>query len=374
MSCKNSNNANRKRKFIEENSSAMAGPGIVCLGEALVDIQPTRRDQTLLAASTLRRVAGGAAANVTVALTRLGLRAAILGKVGLDPFGAFLKETLAGAGVEVTHLASGPEAPTGVAFAWVTDPQTGEPGYFSLRYLSAERTLTPEDLDPAWLGRATAFQFGSLLLSAEPSASTVRKALEIASSAGIPCIYDLNLRLPAWPSREKARTDMLEPLEATTIVKMNRHELAFMTGETDLERGVEKLWRSNFKLLVVTLGRAGCYFRTGAGEGYLPGFPVKVTDTIACGDAFLAALVAQILRLSYTGTGATNGATSGATRTEGKIENFDFENLELVRQACHYANAAGALTATRSGAFPALPNSRQLAKFLRDSGTPPVIH
>ncbi|MBN9388233.1 MAG: carbohydrate kinase [Chloroflexi bacterium] len=364
----------------------MAGPGIVCLGEALVDIQPARREQTLLVASTLRRVAGGAAANVTVALTRLGLQSSILGKVGTDPFGTFLKETLAGAGVDVSHLASGSEAPTGVAFAWVTDPQTGEPGYFSLRYLSAERTLAPEDLDPAWLEQATAFQFGSLPLSVEPSASTVRKALEIASKAGIPCIYDLNLRLPAWSSREKARNDMLGPLEATTIVKMNRHELAFMTGETELERGVEKLWRDNFKLLVVTLDREGCYFRTRTGEGYLPGFPVRVADTIACGDVFLAALVAQILRLSYTGTETSNGATSGttsratsgatsrATRTEGKIENFDFENIELVRQVCLYANAAGALTATRSGAFPALPTSRQLAKFLKDSGTPPVIH
>ncbi len=345
------------RQAVEQSKSRPQGPGIVCLGEALVDIQPANRGQTLQDANLLRRMAGGAPANVTVALNRLGLQAAFLGKVGNDPFGLFLRDTLENAGVDVSRMVFGSEAATGVAFAWVTDPQTGEAGYFSLRYLSADRTLKPEELDPAWLRRATAFQFGSLLLSTEPSASATWAALEIARRENIPCIYDLNLRLPAWSSREAARRGMLAPLESSDLVKLNRHELAFLTGETGLERGVEKIWRENFKLLVVTLDREGCYFRTGKSSGRLPGFAVKVADTIACGDAFLAALLAQILRLSYTGT--------GTTRTEGRITDFDFENAALVRQACHYANAAGALTATRAGAIPALPGRRRLEKFLK---------
>jgi sugar/nucleoside kinase (ribokinase family) len=287
------------------------------------------------------------------------LKAAFLGKVGADPFGYFLRDTLDQAGVDISRMCFGTEAPTGVAFAWVTDQQTGEAGYFSLRYLSADRTLKPAELDPAWLSRATAFQFGSLLLSAEPSAAATWRALEIVRAAGVPCIYDLNLRLPAWPGREQARVGMLAPLEVSDIVKLNRHELAFLTGETDLERGVEKIWRPHFRLLVVTLDREGCYFRTGAGAGRLAGFPVAVADTIACGDAFLAALVAQLLRLSYTKT----------DELDGNSIRFDYQNLELVRRACHYANAAGALTATRTGAIPALPDKRQLEGFLRNSGT-----
>ncbi len=344
--------------FIEEVTNAsQVGPGIVCLGEALVDIQPADRSQTLQTADLLRRVAGGAPANVTVALTRLGLKAAFLGKVGADPFGYFVRDILSEAGVDISRMCFGTEAATGVAFAWVTDPQTGEVGYFSLRYLSAERTLKPEELDPAWLSMATAFQFGSLLLSAELSAVATWRALEIVRGAGVPCIYDLNLRLPAWPGREQARTGMLAPLETCDIVKLNRHELAFLTGETDLERGVEKIWRPNFWLLVVTLDREGCYFRTKAGTGRIEGFPVVVADTIACGDAFLAALVARLLTLSYTGATKTD-------EIEGSLKKFDFQNLELVRRACHYANAAGALTATRSGAIPALPTKRQLERFL----------
>src|ERR1700712_1404247 len=109
-----------------QHNLASNGPGIVCMGEAIVDIQPARRDQTLQDANLLQRVAGGAPANVTVALTRLGLKAAFLGKVGNDPFGLFLRDTLEKAGVDVSHMVFGSKAATGVAFAWVTDPQTGE--------------------------------------------------------------------------------------------------------------------------------------------------------------------------------------------------------------------------------------------------------
>lgn len=343
----------------EQENFEKDGPGVVCLGEALVDLQPANRRQHLQAANLLRRVAGGAGANITVALTRLGVKAAFLGKVGNDPFGFFLRDTLDKSGVDPSHMVFGSEAPTGLAFAWVNDISTGEVGYFSLRYLSAERTLRPQDLDPTWLDRASALQFGSLLLSTEPSASAVWQALEIAHNARVPCIYDLNLRLPFWPGRDAARAGMLGPLEASDIVKLNRHELAFLTGETDLEQGVEKIWRQNFKLLVVTLDRDGCYFRTQKDANRLPGFGVKVADTIACGDAFLAALVAQLLRLSYTKSGTTPG-----------IADFDFENGSLVRQACRYANAAGALTATRTGAIPALPTRRQLERFLKSTSTP----
>jgi fructokinase len=347
-----------RETFIKDAAnSTPAGPGVICMGEALVDIQPAERRQTLQAANLLRRVAGGAPANVTVALARLGVPAAFLGKVGADPFGYFLRDTLAGAGVDISRMRFGTEAATGVAFAWVKDVQTGEVGYFSLRYLSADRTLAPEELDLNWLRRATAFQFGSLLLSAEPSATATWQALETVRAAGVPCLYDLNLRLPAWKSPEQARKGMLAPLECSDIVKLNRHELAFLTGETDLERGVAKIWRPDCWLLVVTLDREGCYYRTRTGSGRLDGFPVAVADTIACGDAFVAGLLAQLLRLSYT----------GINKTAAGIRDFDYANPEQVRRACYYANGAGALTATRPGAIPALPTRRQLDRFLKSA-------
>lgn len=325
------------------------GP-VVCLGEAIVDILPVYRHQPLQQATLLRRVAGGVGANVSVGLARLGVVAAFLGKVGADPFGYFLRDTLSREGVDLSQMQFSQEANTGLSFAWVEDGATGEARYLFFRQPSADRMLRAEEIDREWLGGARGLQYGSLLLSVEPSAGASWAAIEAARAAGVPCFYDVNLRLPAWADREAARKGMLAPLELSEVVKLNRHELAFLTGESEVERGAARLWRSSMRLLVVTLDREGCYYRTAAGSGRVDGLPVKVADTVGAGDAFMAALVARILR------------------EETGLAGFDFENLAEVAGVCRYANAAGALTTTRPGAIPALPTSRQLNRFIRGMG------
>ncbi len=323
---------------------------IVCLGEGWIDLLPLQRRQTLQQATLLRRVAGGASANVAVGLARLGVAAAFLGKVGDDPFGYFLRDTLSTAGVDVSHMLFSSEANTGLAFAWVEDIATGEVRYLFNRGPSADRKLRSDELDPAWLAQAGALQYGSLLLAVEPSAAAVWAAINMARAAGVPCVYDINMRLPAWTGKATARAGMLAPLVVSDIVKLNRHELAFLTDETDLERGVAQLWQPHHRLLVVTLDREGCYYRTASGEGYISGLPVKVADTVGAGDAFMVALLAQILK-----------------RTDKEVQGlagFDFENSELVAAVCQYANAAGAFATTRPGAIPALPTQRQIRKVL----------
>ena len=322
---------------------------MVCLGEALVDILPQKRGETLRQAERLRRVAGGSAMNVTVGLARLGWPAAFLGKVGDDPFGLFLRDTLERAGVDVSHLQMSREAATGLAFAWVRDTASGEVGYFSTRLLSAERFLRADELDHDWLKTARALQFGSLLLAAPVSAEASWAALQTARDSGILRLYDVNLRLPAWPDPATARRAMLEPLAVSDIVKLNRHELAFLTDQTDLERGSAILWRPAMRLLIVTLDREGCFYRNAVTTGFVSGWPVNVVDSVGAGDAFVAALLAQILT---------------ETAGEGKLSAFDFEDEQKILRLCQIANAAGALATTRPGAIAALPTHRQLERFM----------
>ncbi len=277
--------------------------------------------------------------------------AAFLGKVGNDPFGLFLRDTLADEGVDVSRMLFSDTANTGLAFAW-TEDATGEARYLYYRQPSADRLLSAQEIDRLWLASATALQFGSLLLAAEPGSSAVWSALNLAYHSGVACIYDVNMRLPAWNNPAIARATMLQPLEASEVVKLNRHELTFLTGEENIIRGVDRLWRSRQSLLVVTLDRAGCYFRTASGDGWLPGYEVNVVDTVGCGDAFTAALVAQILR------------HNGLNSSDIDFESFDFEDLAGVESVCRYATAAGALAATQPGAIPAMPTRRQVEYFL----------
>ena len=177
----------------------------------------------------------------------------------------------------------------------------------------------------------------------------VGPAFQTAREAGLLRLYDVNLRLPAWPDPATARRAMLEPLEISDIVKLNRHELAFLTDQTDPERGSAILWRPAMRLLLVTLDREGCFYRTATATGYAKGWPVKVVDSVGAGDAFGAALLAHLLT---------------QTAGQAKLAAFDFEDALKIERLCRVANAAGALATTRPGAIAALPSQGRLKRFM----------
>src|SRR5262249_23924789 len=91
-------------------------PTVVCLGEVLIDLVATDASQPLERSSDFHMAPGGAPANVAVALARLGTPVAFIGKVGDDPFGRVLCETLAGEGVDVRSVSTAPGARTALAF------------------------------------------------------------------------------------------------------------------------------------------------------------------------------------------------------------------------------------------------------------------
>lgn len=318
---------------------------VVCLGEALVDFMPARSHQTLREAGVLRRVAGGATANVAVALARQGVSAAFLGKVGDDPFGYFLRDTLAANRVDISHLLLSSEANTGMSFAWADAAANNEARYLFVRQPSAHCFIRSDEIDANWLAAAKVLQFGSILLATEPGATATYTALSCARAAGLLRCYDVNMRLPAWPDHASARLAMLGPLGQCDIVKLNRHELAFLTGETDPVAGAARLWQSETQLLVVTLDKDGCYYQSRSLAGFSAGFVVEVADTVGAGDSFMAAMLARLLAYRAGFAAALTDA-------------------ETLAQICRYANAAGAIATTRPGAIPALPRRYQVAQFL----------
>jgi len=314
-------------------------PEIICLGEGLIDITPRVSGTNILTSGEMLMTASGAPAIVAVALARLGTKAGFLGRVGADFFGYHIKAVLDKNGVDTRHLSLDPHAKTGLAF--VNWDERGDAIYLFYRNPSADTLLAVENIDPGYISGARVLQFGSLLLATEPSKQASYRALNIAQAAGILLSYDLNLRLGAWENEAVARQGVSAPLEVANILKINRAELAFLSGETDPQAGTKKLWRDNFKLVVVTLDKEGSFYRTAHDWGYLPARVVEAVDTIGAGDAFMAGLL--------------DGLRRG---------HFDFEDTALVRRACLQGGAAGALSVTRQGAIPALPSRQEVETFL----------
>ena len=314
-------------------------PEIICLGEALIDISPLSKGGNIVESGEMRMAAGGGPANVAVGLARLGTPTGFIGRVGDDFFGHHLKTVLAQNEVDTAGMRFDREANTGLAF--VTWDANGDATYLFYRKPSADTRLTPTDLDPAYIGQAQALQVsGSLILASEPSASATYAAFEIARQAGILVCYDVNLRLTAWPDEATARAGVSRPLDYASILKMNRPELEFLTGESDPIRGTQKLWQPYRRLILVTLDKEGCFYRTERATGTVGSKLVEAVDTVGAGDGFLAGLLDGLRRGSW---------------------NFDDE--ELIRRACRQAAAVGALVVTRPGAIPAMPTREEVDRF-----------
>ncbi len=316
-------------------------PEVLACGELLIDFMPTVSGLPLIDTPGFLRAPGGAPANVAVGLARLGVTAGFLGKVGDDPFGRFLARTLQEEGVDISQLRFDPTARTALAFVSLT--AAGERDFMFYRHPSADMLWRPEEIDVACFQGVRIFHFGSISLISEPSRSATLHAIALARAAGALISYDPNLRLPLWPSADAARAGMRLGWQHADIVKASEVEVAFLTDEDDLERGVDRLWAAGpARLLVVTLGAEGCLWRAAAGGGQSPGFAVPTVDTTGAGDGFVAGLLAGLLARGLT------------------IEENALPDL------CRFANAVGALTTTVKGAIPALPTRQAVEAFLRE--------
>jgi len=321
-------------------------PTVITFGEALVDLTALERGVSLAEASAFNKAAGGAPANVAVGLSLLGVRAGFIGKVGDDPFGHFLAETLRGHGVDTAGLLFSREARTGLAF--ISLQEDGERDFSFYRHPSADIFYRPGEVDPGLLADARIFHFGSLSLSREPAAGSTWRWLETAREHGLTISLDPNLRLDLWPDRETARADILRAAGQADWIKLSLEELGFLAGEEldwqdpdRVRRAARKLNPPNSALLVVSLGRSGCLALTPEFELNVPGFEVKAVDTTGAGDAFTAGLLAEL------------ALDPGILTDPGLLES-----------ALRTANAAGALASTGYGVIPSLP-TRQEVESLR---------
>lgn len=340
-------------------------PDIVCLGEALIDFVAMEPCSDVGDASGFVRAPGGAPANVAVGAARLGCSSAFLGKVGDDPFGRFLGRTLADAGVDIKGMVFDANHRTGLAF--VSLAENGERDFCFFRNPSADMTYTTAEVDTAAIDQCRVFHFGSITLIDRSARLATMSAAKHARAAGKLISYDPNLRPPLWPSLSVARNRILRAVPMADLVKVSEEELSYLFSDTaslppfpasDAETAAHATqFMRRFKhvsLLAVTRGSRGCLWCTAAGvHGSHCGYKVQPVDTTGAGDGFVAGLLTGILTLGGDSLG------SGADR-DVLLSWLDESTLNRIFAR---ANAVGAITTTRKGAIPALPNSAQLNEF-----------
>lgn len=306
---------------------------ITAIGEVLIDLTQTGVNEhkvPLFAANP-----GGAPANVAVAAARLGASAAFIGKVGQDGFGAYLTRVLSENRVDVSGLRSD-AAPTTMAVVAVSD--SGERSFRFVR--GADCSLKPEEVDTGVIAGSKVLHFGSVSLTAGPAREATLFAARQARERGVLVSYDPNYREALWSSQEEAVEWMRKPLPLVDLLKLSDEELPLITGCDDAEEGSRRLEEAGVRLVLITLGGQGSFYRWQGQTGLVPGVATTVADTNGAGDTFLGAVLSRL-----TGRG------------EKPLEGLTASELEAILA---FANRAASKTCSRSGAIPAMPTLAEL--------------
>lgn len=306
------------------------------IGELLIDFIATDGAASLQDAESFVARAGGAPANVTVALARLGIPSAFCGVAGADPFGDRLRHELTAAGVDASRLRQTSEAATTLAYAW--KDARGDGHFWLLR--GADTLLAPQDAIDAGIPHLAALVVGSVSMSAHPTRNAIETAVDLAYSARVPVVFDVNLRPTVWQDRSEAVVCCEWIGQRSTVVKLSLDDGIglFGPGVTPAST-IEQVLAWGAQIVVLTDGERGCWASSvdASTIQFQPAFAVEAIEPTGAGDAFCATLIARLL--------ASNWQTPA-------------------QDDLRHAAAAGALATTRRGAWEGLPTQGDLGAFL----------
>lgn len=309
---------------------------VVALGELLIDFACLSTDEG--GYPTMAAHPGGAPANFLAALCKFGASTALMGKVGTDAFGKMLTGTLEKAGISTRGIVRSDDVFTTLAF--VTFDAQGDREFSFSRKPGADTCITFEELDLSLIDECRIFHFGTLSLTDEPARATTQKAVAYAKSKGKLITYDPNLRKPLWKDLEEAKRQLIWGLSQADVVKISDEEVEFLFG-LGVEEGAQYIL-NNFgvRLVFVTCGPDGCFFRNPIASGMVPSLSgIHVIDTTGAGDIFGGSAVWKLLQ--------TGKAPQDLTEEELR---------DVVRFAC---TSAG-ISTTRSGGISSVPSYQEV--------------
>lgn len=272
----------------------------VVLGDANVDMVIRLPDQLSgqvdLTGSQPQLYGGGSAANVAVALARLGTPVTFVGSVGDDGFGRWVTADLAREGVDTRGLMIDRDAFTPVVIALI------QPGGERLVVVwpperGADLRLRPQDVDPAWMAGAAWLHTTGMCLRASPVREAVLHGMELARQARATVSLDLNLRVELWGLDAEVRHTFERAVDLSDVVLgSGPEEIAPLAGIDDVPAAARAL-STRRRLIVARLGDEGALAAgpLPGGTCYVPAFPTPVIDTLGAGDAFDAGFIAARL-------------------------------------------------------------------------------
>jgi len=323
---------------------------IVTLGRAGIDLYGEQVGGRLEDMASFAKYIGGSPTNTAVGVSRLGLRAGLITRVGADHFGRFIQEELAREGVETRGVIEDPERLTALAILGIRDPDSFPLIFY--RENCADMALCADDIDPDFVASADALLINGTHLSKPGVFAASLKAASVMKAAGGRIVFDIDYRPVLWGLAQKANGEdrfvasaevtaaLQQILPLCDLIVGTEEEIHILGGTTETLNALRAIRAISPALLVCKRGAGGCIAYPGSipaslDEGIVGrGFPIEVFNVLGAGDAFMAGFLRGWLR-----------------------------DMPL-EKCCEIANACGALVVSRHGCAPAMASWEELQRFL----------
>lgn len=324
---------------------------VITIGRAGVDLYGTQIGGRLEDMGSFDKYIGGSPTNIACGTARLGLKSALISRVGDEHMGRFIVEELAKEGVETAGIKTDPERLTALVILGIRDEEQFPLIFY--RENCADMALCEDDIDEAFIASARSVVVTGTHLSNERTTAAVIKALKLARKHGVQTALDIDYRPNLWgvaghgdgESRFVESADVTAKLMGTLhyfdLIVGTEEEFHIAGGSTNTIEALASVRKVSDATLVCKRGADGAVAFEGAIPASLddgqtgPGFPIEVFNVLGAGDGFFSGLM------------------------KGWLDGEDWPT------ALKYANACGAFAVSRHGCTPAYPSLAELEFFLK---------
>jgi 5-dehydro-2-deoxygluconokinase len=307
---------------------------VLTIGRVGIDLYPLQDNVGLEDVETFSKSIGGSATNVAIAAAKHGRRTAVITRTGPDAFGRFVHQELTRMGVSDMYISEVPDLLTPLAFC-----ENYPPDHFPLQFyrlpIAPDLVINPDELDLSAIADAGIYWSTVTGLSAEPSRAAHHAAWQ-ARGRQPHTILDLDYRPVFWKEKSQASEQVRAALSQVTIAIGNKEECEVAVGETEPRRAAEALLDAGVEIAIVKQGPKGVLGMTRDTFVEVPPTPVVPVNGLGAGDSF------------------------GGAFCHGLLEGWDLETT------LRFANAAGAIVATRRECSTAMPTTDEVQSLLKE--------
>jgi 5-dehydro-2-deoxygluconokinase len=301
---------------------------LITIGRASVDLYGQQIGTRLEDVSSFAKSVGGCPCNISVGTARLGLKSALLTRVGNEQMGRFIREQLTREGVETRGMVTDPERLTALAILAVENEKSFPLLFY--RDNCADNALCEDDVSEEFIRSARAILVSGTHFSKPNTDAAQRKAMRIAKENGAKIVFDIDYRPNLWGlaghdagesryiASDRVSTHLKTVLADCDLIVGTEEEVLIASGESDLLQALKTIRALSTATIVLKRGPMGCIVYDGPISDDLEdgiigkGFPIEVYNVLGAGDAFMSGFLRGWLRQEPHATSATWANACGA--------------------------------------------------------------